>query len=82
MGLDELAASIAANNRSARERAMSRISSLVDVTVKGSADEFSKFVRDFETDIGGPRGESLAEDESPQVVGGNGGDAVVAASSG
>lgn len=82
MSLDELVASIAANNRSARERASARFSTLSDVTVKGSADEFSSFVREWESDVGGPRRESLAEDEPPKSVGGSAGDAVLAAGSG
>lgn len=79
MGLDESVANIAARNRLARDRAAAQVSALIDVTVKGSADEFSRFARDFEADVSGPRGEPLAEDGSPEVVGGDSGDAVIAA---
>lgn len=80
--LEETIKAIADRNQSARERESSRVSALVDITVKGLADEFSSFVREWESDVGGPRRESLAEVESPKGVGGNAGDAVIAAGSG
>lgn len=81
MGLDELVANIAAKNRLARDRASARVSALIDVTVKGTADEFSSVVKDF-LDSTGDRGSALEPDEPPEAVGGDGGDAVLAAGSG
>ncbi len=80
--LDEQVARIATRNRLARDRAAAQVSTLIDITARGTADEFSRFIAEYEADIGGPRREPLAEDESPEVVGGDGGDAIAPASSG